>query len=280
MTAPCGTARRYREGCGCGECRAAMAARAREVSRLKAYGLWDPPMTDAAPVRAHVQALMAFGFAYERIAEVAGVPRGTMTRLLYGFPSRNAPPSRRIRKETGARLLAVRADPALLGDSASVSACGTRRRLQALVACGWSMQRLAGKLEMTPEHVRVIAGGDAAAVTAGTARRVRDLYDRLWNQSPPAESRHDRSAAARARRHAERCRWAPPMAWDDDVIDDPAARPAARWKRSGSTRLSGDDVAELARAGATSTEIAERTGASRSAADRALARVRQRAQAG
>lgn len=276
MTAAHGTARRYWAGCRCAECRAAVAARAREVYRKKAYGTWNP-RADAGPVRDHVRSLMDYGIGYERVAELASVPRATVVRLLYGRPAAGEPPTRHLGRETADRLLALRPNPALLRDGASVDACGTRRRLQALVACGWSPRRLAALLTLTPEHTRAIVEGTARAVGAGTARRARELYDRLWNQAPPEGTRYERSAATRARRHAEQERWPLPMAWDDDTIDDPAARPAAGWKRGSSTRISGDDVAELARTGATRTQIAERTGASLAAADRALVRARHRA---
>lgn len=271
-----GTTACYWAGCRCDLCRAAVAARAREVSRLKAYGRWSP-WADAAPVREHVRDLMASGIGYDRVARAAKVNRSTVARLLYGQPRKEQPPAVRLRHETAARLLAVRADPALLGDHAPVSACGSRRRLRALVACGWPVRRLAGQLGMTPEHASVIID-DAKAVEAATARRVRDLYDRLWDQPPPQVTRAEKSAAGRARARAVRNRWAPPLAWDDDIIDDPAARPH-QWKRAQGSRLAAADVAELDRAGLSPAEIAGRTGATRAAVGRALSRARNRARA-
>lgn len=277
MTAAHGTRTCYKNGCRCARCRRGEADRARRVTRLKAYGRWEP-FTDAAPVREHVQTLVSYGAGAARIATVAGVGSTTVAALLYGRPAENAPPTRRMRKETAARLLAVRPGLSVLAPGARTSACGTRRRLQALGALGWSAPAIARRLGMQPSTLYVILRG-SATVTAATALRVRELYDDLWDQEPRQDTPVARSAAARTRVHAARRRWAPPQAWDDDTIDDPAARPG-RWKRNQTgTRLAAADVAELDRAGLTPAGIAERTGASRAAVDRALARARVRTRA-
>jgi len=116
----------------------------------------------------------------------------------------------------------------LLADSAATGSAGTVRRIQALVARGWSQARIAGMLGMGAANL-----GDLLyrreAVTAARARAVRSLYARLWDQPPPESSHREKIAASRARRYAAERRWPPPMAWDD--IDNPRARPAAGWRR-------------------------------------------------
>jgi len=214
-------------GCRCGRCTNANRAEAAHRSRMIAYGRWQP-YVDAGPAREHVRTLAGAGIGWKRAAGLAGVSTGSMSKLVYGGPG-NRPPARRIRPETAARILAVRAAPEALGGAALVDATGTRRRLQALVACGYSKSRLAERLGMLPGNfAQVMTRGQ---VQAGTERAVRALYDGLWDV-PPGESGHrERISVSRAGRYARERGWAVPMAWDDEALDDPAARPAADWRR-------------------------------------------------
>ena len=62
-------------------------------------------------------------------------------------------------------------------------------------------------------------------VRVKTARVVAEVYDRLWDKPAP-EGRNRSCALAMARRKG----FVPPLAWDDDEIDDPAARPHGEWR--------------------------------------------------
>ncbi|OLE25511.1 MAG: hypothetical protein AUG49_10585 [Catenulispora sp. 13_1_20CM_3_70_7] len=107
-------------------------------------------------------------------------------------------------------------------DLTLTSATGTVRRLQALITAGWpppilSAELLAGRTEAA----RLLR---ARRVAVRTARRVADLYDRLWDIDPAAHGA-TQEAIRRAKARAEAARWAPATAWDDDRIDDPCAVP-------------------------------------------------------
>lgn len=95
---------------------------------------------------------------------------------------------------------------------------GTRRRLHALTAVGWSAHALAERLGVTQGVVAALSTR-TKRVHPSTAAAVRRLYDDLWDQTPPA------AGSERARRYAAAQGWPPPMAWDDDDLDDPAATP-------------------------------------------------------
>ncbi|MBP2341054.1 transcriptional regulator with XRE-family HTH domain [Saccharothrix coeruleofusca] len=95
-----------------------------------------------------------------------------------------------------------------------IDATGTRRRLQALWALGWSGPHIADRLGITPRAVSYLLAGQT--VTTSTADRVRQVYDELSMHPGPS---------ARARALAQKRRWVPPLAWDDDEIDTPDARP-------------------------------------------------------
>ncbi len=60
-----------------------------------------------------------------------------------------------------------------------------------------------------------------------TDRAVRELYELLWDIAPPAKTAQQRRNITRAKAMAERYGWPPPLAWDDDTIDDPDAQPQA-----------------------------------------------------
>lgn len=210
--------------CRCRPCRDANAGHQSRIDRLKAYGQWDP-LTDAEPVREHVRWLMSQGMGWQRIARTSGVSTGAMTKILYGkrLPdgTRRAP-TQRVRHETAALILAVQPDLDLLGRKACIDGTGTRRRLQALIAAGWSQEKLARMLGMTGSNFgRVVRSDDH--VHAATARAVRDLYERLWDTPPPLGRKGDRIAASRAMNLARRRGYLPALAWDDDSIDDPGA---------------------------------------------------------
>lgn len=208
--------------CRCLPCAQANAAYEQHRVRQQAYGRWNG-LIDAQPVRDHVRALQAAGLGLKRIAAKTGVPHGTLWKLIYGKPGYE--PSKRVRPDTAARVLALQAvtlDD--LGARRPVDPTGTRRRLQALVALGWSQAKLAGRLGMQPTNfTRVILGpGDVAAATA---RATKALYDELWDQAPPENAHRDRIAAARSRNRACELGWPSPLAWDDNTIDDPLAGP-------------------------------------------------------
>ncbi len=266
-------------GCRCDDCTAANRAAETMRSRAILYGRWQP-YVDAGPVREHLRTLAEAGIGHRRVGELAGVSSGSLSKILYGGPG-NRPPSRRIRPQTAAAILAVRPAPEQLAPSALVDITGTRRRVQALVACGWSQARLARGLGLTAANFCGMLRRDQ--VTAATARAVGELYDRLWNQPPPEHDQRTRIAASRARNHAGQQGWAPPLAWDDDQIDDPGARPAEGWKRPARTTRRSAELAEDAeelfrREGYTREHAAARLGVSLPALERALSVTRRAAE--
>lgn len=116
-------------------------------------------------------------------------------------------------------ILAVEPTLDALPGGTVIDASGTRRRIQALVAIGWSQSKIAARLGWTPANLSALLRRDRTV--AATARAVRDLYEELWDQAPPEDTHRDKIAAARARNHATKCGWLPPAAWDDDLIDIP-----------------------------------------------------------
>jgi hypothetical protein len=261
-------------GCRCADCRAANRAAENQRTRLIAYGRWQP-YVDAGPSREHVRQLAAAGIGWKQAAKLASVSTGVMSKLLYGGPG-GRPPSQRVRPATAAAILAVRPDRENLGAAAIVPATGTHRRIQALVATGWSQAKIGGRLGMTPANFAAMMRRDH--VTAATERAARTIYDELWNRPPPETGQREKIAAARARKHARANRWAPPLAWDEDQLDTPDGKPAEGWQRPTRTCWRSAELAEEAQdlfAQDYSREhAAGRLGVSRAALDQALARAR------
>lgn len=208
--------------CRCRACRDANTAAAAERNRAKLYGRWDA-LVDATPAREHLQSLMAQGMGPKRIVEVSGIGHGSISAILYGKPMRDPkqarPPRKRISRDLHERIMAVRLD---LAPSVRVDSIGTVRRLRALVAIGWSQSKLARRLGMHPANFGAMLR--ARQVHQRTAQAVKALYEELWDQPPPTGTGYERAAAARAKAYAAEHGWPPPMAWDDDRIDDRTAR--------------------------------------------------------
>lgn len=204
--------------CRCRPCLDAKLARQRSWKRWRGYG--KEFLVDAEPAHRHVRALMDAGMGWQRIADHAGLSTSTVRLLLYGRPGRNQPPTRRLKPQSAAALLAVTLDHAPRG---LVDGTGTARRIQALMACGWTQQALGARLGLSRQAVSLLAQGGKATRTSADA--VAALYDLLWDRDPVTDGGLTPHVAARAKRAAARRGWAPPLAWDDDDIADPTAVP-------------------------------------------------------
>lgn len=164
-------------------------------------------LTSTAPVRLHLDKLRKeAGLGTRRIAELAGVSRTGVE---------GARRNERMYPYIAAAILAVQ--PREVLPRHLVDATGTRRRMRALVALGWSFREQALNAGIAVDPYRRSAG--VGGVRLATARMVGDVYDRLSMVRP------DGRAAGWSRQFAHRCGWFPPLAWDDDRIDDPDALP-------------------------------------------------------
>jgi transcriptional regulator with XRE-family HTH domain len=106
----------------------------------------------------------------------------------------------------------------------TVNPAGTIRRLQALMAVGWSMASVAERIGM--ESRQVWWTTRQKYVRVSTAARIAEVYDELADARPPTDTTAQRISVAKTLAHATRQGFAPPIAWDDN-IDDPDAEPYA-----------------------------------------------------
>ena len=210
-----------KDRCRCTDCTAANTAASRTATRERAYGRWQP-YVDAGPVREHLAALRAAGIGVERIAHLAGISVSHI-RELAERDHGDSPGTQRVRPGTATRILGIGISDASRAPHSRVDATGTRRRLQALQAVGWSAELLAAQLGRRPNSLHRSMTG--RLVTAGTAQEVATLYEQLWHIRPPRMTDEQRAAADAAQAHAAAQGWLPPLAWDD--IDSDPTPPAA-----------------------------------------------------
>ena len=207
-----------KDRCRCEDCTTASRVAEQKRRRARLYGI-DAGLTDAQPVRDHLAVLSEAGIGYKRAAKLAGVSVTAVQTVLYHHPDRpDAGPASRVKRETAEKILAVEPSLDILGDGALVPSRGTARRVQALVARGWSQEKIAAHAGITSQRIRPIL--DGAPATAATVRAINALYEELWDQAPPEGTHRDKIAASRARGRAGRMGWAPPAAWDDIDHDD------------------------------------------------------------
>ena len=245
--------------CRCRPCTDASAKIQAERSRLQAYGRYDSGRVDAQPVREHIHMLMAYGIGLKRISALAGVSNATLGKILYGDKPRNMPPRARTEKHVADGVLAVKPNLDNLGKTVSVDATGTRRRIQALVTIGFSQSRIGELLGIAPGNFNRTIKSDR--VHADTARKVRTLYEELWNQPQHGTDWRSRISASRSRSYAKVHGWLPPLAWDDETIDDPATQPSVFEETPlvhGEERI--EEIQFLIRSGAGQSEILSRMG--------------------
>jgi hypothetical protein len=116
----------------------------------------------------------------------------------------------------------------------AVPSVGIARRLQALAVVGWSTEDLAVLLRTAGPNVRRWQLGVHGFVTPTAAARVAAVYDAVWDQPPPGRY------VLKVQRRAAKRGWLPPLAWDEDTIDDPGVGPTVP---SAGASFGRDDVA-------------------------------------
>lgn len=264
--------------CRCHPCADANTAYERQRSRRHAYGRWDH-WVDAEPVREHVKNLQRQGLGLKQIVRLSGYSQGAITRLMYGRlaneTNRRDEPTSRIRRDSADAILAVRATMDTLAPGQVIDIAGTARRLQALMANGWSQTKLAHRLGYEVRNFNHLVHGKRQ-VTVASARRVRDLYEELWDQVPPRETRGDLGAYTRTLRYAQARGWVPPLAWDDDTIDDPNAQPYVDEQAAPRARFELEDVDDCIDWGMDRRQAAHRLGVTLSALEQRCGRENRR----
>ncbi len=224
--------------CRCKPCAAANSKAETHRERQKAYGRYNK-FVPAGPVREHVRTLMDAGMGLKTVSKRTGISTGTLSKLIYGVYApgpggRNGKgdllrqPSRRVLRETAEKLYALDpiwtgslplADGAVLDQAQSAA---VSRRLQALVALGWSMSEIGRRLGITyaTNAIPVIKG--ERRIQVATARKADELFEELCMTLPPETNQRERISASRSRRYAKAQGWVPPLDLDLDGTGIPS----------------------------------------------------------
>lgn len=153
------------------------------------------------------------------------------TGTAYSHAGCRCPEARQARATAEARRqLAL-----LRGQPLTIPAHGVRRRIRALYWMGWTGVELGRRLGIPHYRVHILGTTKQKRVLRATHEKVAALYEEISHLPGPSPYT---AGQARARRYA------PPLAWDEDTIDDPTARPAGASKRD-HDRIHPDRVAVL-----------------------------------
>jgi transposase-like protein len=170
-----------------------------------------------------------------------------------------------------------------------VDSTGTARRLQALARQGWGTHDLAPLLGVSHTRVGHLRSRLYPLVHRDTRGVVARVFDDIGLKTGPSP---------KAAGHAARAGWVPSLGWDEDAIDDPNARPkvnpraeviyhldevAIEETMAGRrVKLSHEERQEVFRRlidrGLNASQIAQRLGMTRAAAQKMATRVRSRGQ--
>ncbi|QIK83011.1 helix-turn-helix domain-containing protein [Sanguibacter sp. HDW7] len=215
----------------------------------------------AGPVKTHIVGLLDAGLTYGAIADLSGVELSTIHRIRK---------SHRTSVRIARAVLAVRADQVHTRPSHTgfVPNVGARRRISALLALGWTHIHISEAAGLPPRRSGAIMHQRGTWIARDTHDRIITAYDALSMRPGPS---------AITRRRAAEARYAPPLAWDDDRLDDPTATPEHGWNATPNQQFTTNErraqVRYLTERGHTAAEIAERLGVTTRTVVRARART-------
>ncbi|WP_407563363.1 hypothetical protein [Streptomyces sp. 184] len=192
--------------------------------------------------------------SWNQIAEATACSAAHMRRILRG----DAP---NINRHTHQKIMAARPAGHPAG-GVYIDATGSVRRVRALAAIGHTQQAIAEAAGTGTCRVSRLALG-ATTVRQVLADKIHNAYVQLSNV--PGASVQSRNLAARRK-------WAPPLAWDDETIDDPKARPDFGQKTPRAVALAEDALWLINTQGYDRAHAAERLGVKRCTLDAAIAR--------
>ncbi|MEQ7127425.1 hypothetical protein ABN034_23145 [Actinopolymorpha sp. B11F2] len=162
------------------------------------------PSITARQTARHLRALIGAGMTMPQISRLSGVAVRVVQDVVSGRQDR-------VLRATAERLLAV-TNPAP-GPAGSVPSIGVLRRIQALLAMGWRHRDLDLR---TGLDTRTLLDRGNGWVPPSVHAEVNRVYDSLSMTPGPC---------ARTRDETRAVGYAPPLAWEDNTIDDPAVLP-------------------------------------------------------
>ncbi|WP_326768812.1 hypothetical protein OG978_33590 [Streptomyces sp. NBC_01591] len=189
-------------------CRCTVCVRGNRLAGIRRERVRLAGQSNLIPVEvlaAHIATLSRSGMSQGAIGRAADVSQTTISYIVNGK-------LRSCQRSKGERILAVR--PGTRDDISDQPVLASARRLQALYAIGHGQLAISSMSDINHSTVSHVVNGRYKTVNGAFAARVRAVYSQLSRTPGTSE---------KARQRAAREGWAPPAAWDDDTIDDPAA---------------------------------------------------------
>lgn len=206
-----GTTQCYRT-CKCRrpECKEASAAATRELRKKKAYGTSTKHRVDAEPARRRLQKLMKYGWGVRAITRETGIPTRTLSTILYGQQGKT---QEYITVETAKKILAFNPPFARVErqgtSSANLDATPAKKKLQSLMALGYSLNALAEDAGYSRSYFKQIMAQDK--IRLDRLKAVNEVYERYWNKLPATDTTMQKRVVETARKRAAGNGWQPPM---------------------------------------------------------------------
>lgn len=174
------------EKCRCQICRRAAVDYERERRQRI-----EPAYVFAGPVREHLAFLSEQGIGAKSVARVTGLSYGAISKIIYGDRTRGMGPSKRVRKATADRILAV--TPSVAPEGTRVPAGPVLAQVGELVAAGVPKVRIA---ERIGQSTALQLG--SKFVTRGAARAIAEMHAEMRSGTLVTErrSRHGATAIA------------------------------------------------------------------------------------
>lgn len=214
-----GDPRRYRRGCKCTKCVAAVTAEVRLGRYLRQTGRGRLTTPDRAA--RHIERLRAANMPDAAILADALISEDVLYRVVRQ--------SRDIRRATEARILAVKPrETDLAGSGNYIAGIGTARRLRALAADGWTATELGRRCGRHKQYiVHLQSQPDTLTVRRWVSDAVNALYSQLEGLKPE-EHGIAPHIAERTRTKAASKGWIGTAWWDSEDIDDPDFQPETK----------------------------------------------------
>lgn len=166
------------------------------------------------PYRDHLRQLLATNATIDAIAQQIGVSSDSIINWMRTTPSKSRKVKTRIRKDFAAQIMSLDvAEARALHDDPYVSAAPSIRRLQALIAHGYTRHTIARGLGIVDNNVGHILSQEV--IRRSRAELIAELYPSWAYATPHYRSRkqetHSRLGAARARALG----WHGPLDYED-----------------------------------------------------------------
>lgn len=190
-----------------------------------------PTLVPAAPAHEHLAALAERGMDARDMAKQSGMSVTTCRDLIRGRrPDKHGvqgKPLKKLYRDTVERALTVtfqEPETSEVQSGPRTNGIGTARRVQAMMANGFSLRVVAGILGTSEQWTWQLAIHRWPLTLTRTAKSVAEMYEK-YQHVDPFDYGLTKFAVSRAKSAANRRGYAPSYCWDEDTIDDPEAKP-------------------------------------------------------